>query len=65
MFFYNPSSRTSLWEKPDELTGRADVDKLVAGPPDANKGTKILLCSCTLYTGMLALNCCIPVYLCV
>ena len=44
MFFYNPSSRTSLWERPEELTGRADVDKLILGPPDNNKGTLTHLC---------------------
>ena len=33
VFFYNPSTRTSLWERPDELMGRADVDKLTEGPP--------------------------------
>lgn len=33
VFFYNPSSRTSVWERPDILTGRADVDKAVASPP--------------------------------
>lgn len=33
VFFYNPSTRTSLWEKPEELLGRADVDKLTVGPP--------------------------------
>ena len=40
VFFYNPSSRTSLWEKPEELMGRADVDKMIQGPPDANKGKR-------------------------
>lgn len=38
VFFYNPSSRTSVWERPDELTGRADVDKLVSNPPDVVTG---------------------------
>uniref|UniRef100_A0A069DXB0 Putative transcription factor n=1 Tax=Panstrongylus megistus TaxID=65343 RepID=A0A069DXB0_9HEMI len=38
VFFYNPSSRTSVWERPDELTGRADVDKLVSTPPDVVTG---------------------------
>ncbi|XP_014259176.1 transcription elongation regulator 1-like isoform X1 [Cimex lectularius] len=33
VFFYNPSSRTSVWERPEELTGRIDVDKLVSTPP--------------------------------
>ncbi|GFR29138.1 transcription elongation regulator 1 [Trichonephila clavata] len=33
VFFFNPSSRKSVWEKPDELKGRADVDKLIQAPP--------------------------------
>lgn len=33
VFFFNPSSRKSVWEKPDELKGRADVDKLIQVPP--------------------------------
>lgn len=35
MFFYNPSSRTSVWERPEDLLNRSDVDKMVASPPDA------------------------------
>lgn len=35
VFFYNPSQRVSLWERPDDLQGRADVDKMVQTPPDA------------------------------
>lgn len=35
MFFYNPSSRISVWERPDDLVGRQDVDKMVSTPPDA------------------------------
>ncbi|KAF7285403.1 hypothetical protein GWI33_010656 [Rhynchophorus ferrugineus] len=35
VFFYNPSSRTSVWERPEELLKRSDVDKMVATPPDA------------------------------
>lgn len=34
VFFYNPSSRTSVWERPDELVGREDVDKAMAATPD-------------------------------
>lgn len=34
VFFYNPSSRTSVWERPEELLGRADVDEAVASTPD-------------------------------
>ncbi|XP_017786660.1 PREDICTED: transcription elongation regulator 1 isoform X2 [Nicrophorus vespilloides] len=35
VFFYNPSSRTSVWERPEDLLNRSDVDKMVANPPDA------------------------------
>lgn len=34
VFFYNPSTRTSLWERPDELLERAEVDKAVGTPPE-------------------------------
>lgn len=34
VFFYNPSSRTSVWERPEDLVGRADVDKMVSTPPE-------------------------------
>ena len=37
VFFFNPSHRISLWEKPEELQGRADVDKMLQSPPDGNK----------------------------
>ena len=33
MFFYNPSTKTSVWEKPAELKNRPDVDKLLKAPP--------------------------------
>ncbi|XP_030767326.1 transcription elongation regulator 1-like isoform X2 [Sitophilus oryzae] len=39
VFFYNPSSRTSVWERPEELLKRSDVDKMVATPPDALAST--------------------------
>lgn len=39
VFFYNPSSRTSVWERPDDLIGRADVDKMVASPPESGGST--------------------------
>ncbi|KAG1680715.1 Transcription elongation regulator 1 [Nymphon striatum] len=35
MFFYNPSQRRSVWEKPEELKGRADVDKIIKNAPDS------------------------------
>lgn len=34
VFFYNPSSRTSVWERPEDLVGRGDVDKMVGNPPE-------------------------------
>lgn len=39
VFFYNPSSRTSVWERPEELKDRADVDKAVLVPPPELLGT--------------------------
>jgi len=38
VFFYNPSTKTSVWEKPAELVDRPDVDRLLKAPPsnDAN-----------------------------
>lgn len=35
VFFYNPSTRTSVWERPEDLVGRTDVDKMVGNPPDS------------------------------
>uniref|UniRef100_A0A182NNB3 Transcription elongation regulator 1 n=1 Tax=Anopheles dirus TaxID=7168 RepID=A0A182NNB3_9DIPT len=43
VFFYNPSTRTSVWERPEELKERADVDKAVLVPPQqllGNVGAK-------------------------
>lgn len=37
VFFYNPSTRTSVWERPEELVGRADVDKAVSATPAVGK----------------------------
>ena len=39
VFFYNPTARQSTWERPDDLKGRSDVDKMLSNPPDAG-GTK-------------------------
>ncbi|XP_023246814.1 transcription elongation regulator 1 [Copidosoma floridanum] len=43
VFYYNPSSRISVWERPDILYARADVDKMVSTPPDqlASSGTSV------------------------
>jgi transcription elongation regulator 1 len=43
VFFYNPSTRTSLWECPQELQNRADVESLTKAPPkpsEAETGEK-------------------------
>ena len=32
VFFFNPSTKNSVWEKPAELKNRADVDKLLKAP---------------------------------
>ncbi|XP_054167522.1 transcription elongation regulator 1-like [Oppia nitens] len=37
VFFYNPSTRTSLWECPPELKNRADVQQLMKEPPKEKK----------------------------
>lgn len=34
VFFYNPSSRTSVWERPEDLLGRPDVDKAINTMPE-------------------------------
>ncbi|XP_049598678.1 transcription elongation regulator 1 isoform X4 [Syngnathus scovelli] len=33
VFFYNPTTRLSMWDRPDELLGRTDVDKHIQEPP--------------------------------
>ncbi|KAL3123126.1 hypothetical protein niasHT_005059 [Heterodera trifolii] len=37
VFFYNPSTRTSVWERPPELYNRPDVDLLVSKPPPSKE----------------------------
>ncbi|KAF7632425.1 hypothetical protein Mgra_00008205 [Meloidogyne graminicola] len=37
VFFFNPSTRTSVWERPPELYNRPDVDLLVSKPPPAKE----------------------------
>ncbi|RWS06816.1 hypothetical protein B4U79_04823 [Dinothrombium tinctorium] len=39
VFFFNPSTRTSVWERPAELRNRPDVDKLVKNPPKLTEET--------------------------
>lgn len=33
VFFYNPSEKVSLWERPAILVGRLDVDRMIKEPP--------------------------------
>ncbi|XP_056261961.1 transcription elongation regulator 1-like isoform X3 [Pseudoliparis swirei] len=33
VFFYNPTTRLSMWDRPEELVSRADVDKHIQEPP--------------------------------
>ncbi|TSQ12731.1 Transcription elongation regulator 1 [Bagarius yarrelli] len=33
VFFYNPTTRHSMWDRPNELVGRVDVDKYIQEPP--------------------------------
>lgn len=33
VFFYNPSTKTSVWDRPPDTFGREDVDKLLNHPP--------------------------------
>ncbi|XP_059485677.1 transcription elongation regulator 1 [Neocloeon triangulifer] len=37
VFFYNPSQRASVWEKPSDLVNRPEVDKLLEKAPDGTK----------------------------
>ncbi|XP_028840472.1 transcription elongation regulator 1-like [Denticeps clupeoides] len=41
VFFYNPTTRLSMWDRPEELIGRADVDKCIQEPPH-KKGSEEL-----------------------
>merc|ERR1711874_845495 len=34
-FFYNPTTKTSVWEKPPEMVGRGDVAKMLESPAAA------------------------------
>uniref|UniRef100_A0A673M0A1 Transcription elongation regulator 1 n=1 Tax=Sinocyclocheilus rhinocerous TaxID=307959 RepID=A0A673M0A1_9TELE len=33
VFYYNPTTRLSMWDRPEELVGRADVHKYIQEPP--------------------------------
>ncbi|VVC37261.1 Hypothetical protein CINCED_3A007955 [Cinara cedri] len=41
VFFFKPSTRTSVWERPDDLKGKPDVDKMVSNPPEAVQVLKL------------------------
>lgn len=42
MFFFNPTTRLSIWEKPDELENNEKVDEIVnKGPPKKQPSTEI------------------------
>ena len=41
VFFYNPSNKTSVWEKPQELVGRYDVEEMIKNCPDVSKTAKV------------------------
>jgi hypothetical protein len=36
-FFFNPSAKLSLWEVPEELKSRSDIDKLLKDGPNGPK----------------------------
>jgi transcription elongation regulator 1 len=40
VFFFNPSTRTSVWDRPPELYNRPDVDALVAKKPANGFGSE-------------------------
>ncbi|RNA12121.1 Transcription elongation regulator 1 [Brachionus plicatilis] len=40
VFFYNPSEKISLWERPPILLGRLDVDKMLRDTPSELNGKK-------------------------
>lgn len=40
VFFFNPSTKTSVWERPPELYNRTDVDALVSKPPETFNGKR-------------------------
>lgn len=39
-FFYNPTTKTSVWEKPAEMVGRSDVAKMLESPQAAEEFKK-------------------------
>ncbi|ELT91022.1 hypothetical protein CAPTEDRAFT_223762 [Capitella teleta] len=45
VFFYNPSQRLSVWERPEELQNRLDVEKMVQNAPQTPSAPKKKLLS--------------------
>ncbi len=39
VFFYNPTTKTSVWEKPAEMVGRNDVAKMLESSQVPHTGT--------------------------
>nr|XP_039260774.1 early endosome antigen 1-like [Styela clava] len=37
VFFYNPTTKLSMWDRPDELRGRTDIGKILSDPPHKRK----------------------------
>nr|CAB3266868.1 transcription elongation regulator 1 [Phallusia mammillata] len=37
VFFFNPTTHQSMWDRPEELKDRSDVDELLADPPHKRK----------------------------
>lgn len=37
VFYYNPSCKLSVWEKPEDLEGRLDVDRMIQEQPPIGK----------------------------
>uniref|UniRef100_A0AAR2L013 Transcription elongation regulator 1 n=1 Tax=Pygocentrus nattereri TaxID=42514 RepID=A0AAR2L013_PYGNA len=48
VFFYNPTTRMSMWERPEELVGRADVDKSIQEPPHKRHLDNVTCCFSTI-----------------
>jgi len=43
VFFYNPTTKNSVWERPSDLVGRSDVTEMMKSPASAErfKGAKV------------------------
>uniref|UniRef100_A0A672KMB9 Transcription elongation regulator 1 n=1 Tax=Sinocyclocheilus grahami TaxID=75366 RepID=A0A672KMB9_SINGR len=58
VFFYNPTTRLSMWERPEELVGRVDVDKAIQEPPHKRDRSSLskpsVLCLCVSWDTVLA-----------